>query len=264
MLHGPERSTGNRQCILMLTEGLAVVFAAYRKTALHHVSFTMVKVTAPYKGSYYLYAIKPLHATFVKIGFYLADMRELHNRYVTPYGASMDVCVFELPDKKSAMAAEKSVHAALKKAGHHIEGELFHPACMPLFLDTASALCAKTVTVAVSRNTLARKRAAEDRSAEREWDRNAKRQHLTEQRQQHIESVHNVIEQILADKDHPLHVKGHVNAADFRQQVIQQLGDSVRQEDLKIIMSSHRCLYARIKRNGVTLRVFNKSIKPTQ
>ena len=216
----------------------------------------MKKVTASWSGSYYIYAIKSTHADMVKIGFFIADLHDLRNRYITPYGRNMDVCVFELPNKALALAAEKTVHTALKKAGYHLESELFKPACMPLFLQVAAKLCSETVTVAESRNCQARKRALDERRDQRENDREAKRRQLSDERNVHLASVDTAVQAILSDREHPIHSDGHVNAGAFRTEIATRLGRSVRQSDLVAAMTEFGFQYKLKRLQGGPKRLF--------
>lgn len=80
----------------------------------------------------YVYAVWPtiiaMTHTIVKIGCWKGSLEKLRSRYVTYYGKTVGMMVFQCNDDRYAQ--ERSLHRKLRE--FHIENELFTGDCIPL------------------------------------------------------------------------------------------------------------------------------------
>src|SRR5690242_2190748 len=83
----------------------------------------------------YIYCVVPAGWSRIKIGYTTATPLGLWNRYVTSYGADMDLLVYPVPD---GWQAERVVHTALTDV--HIINELFNACALHRFTALAAVL----------------------------------------------------------------------------------------------------------------------------
>lgn len=106
---------------------------------------------------YYIYGIRGLWMDRYKIGYYIADLKDLIKRFATYYGNDLEVIIFEVKvDKKGAMTIESKVHSFLKD--YHCDNELYEVSCLNKFLQICSELCENYVDFPLIRNTPKKKK----------------------------------------------------------------------------------------------------------
>lgn len=200
---------------------------------------TTSRVTIASIMGYYLYAIRGTWSPAVKIGYYVADIVESHmtvcrglrKRYSTPYGSDLDIRVFEVADKPYALLVEKAIHATLKKAGYHINGELFKVECLELFIRRASMLCSKYVTRREWRHQRLKKaRVMEKKKAVQDAVQKAT---IEQQRKLNLTTVN--LNQFIADKC-SISKEAEVNASKFLQAFNEFSSVPLKQKSLQELM----------------------------
>lgn len=69
----------------------------------------------------------PLEHAMVKIGSWTGSLQKLRSRYVTPYGSSLQIVVYQCASQ-DVLQTERLVQIELKD--HHLENELFRSTCL--------------------------------------------------------------------------------------------------------------------------------------
>lgn len=206
--------------------------------------------------SHFLYAIKSVYSSAVKVGRYIADMEDLRNRYITPYGKDMDIVVFQVPHKTAAMSAEAAIHKKLKAAGYHLTGELFDEACINLFLSYAATLCLNHVDIRETRNTKRKREEKEDRKAQRARQRFQKNEQALQFKRDREATMEKALDALI-EEDCIVGNERHVNAGRFRRAVIKKMGQDVQQVALRKAMAKRDCPYKSIWIQGHTIKAYS-------
>lgn len=101
--------------------------------------------------NYYIYAVRGYWMDRYKVGYYIADLKDLIKRYMTYYGNDLDLIVFELKvSKQEAKKIEDKVHQYLRKY-YCGSNELFYKECIDSFIEICNTLCERTVTIPLIR-----------------------------------------------------------------------------------------------------------------
>jgi P4 family phage/plasmid primase-like protien len=96
---------------------------------------------------YYIYAIRGRWMDRYKIGYYIADLRDLKIRYGTSYGTDLEIIIFEIScNKKKTREIEKEIHETLSKWNCG-SGELFYLDCLSRYLEIGCMLSNDNVTI---------------------------------------------------------------------------------------------------------------------
>lgn len=206
-------------------------------------------------GHHYLYACQSQYSRAVKVGRYIADLKDLRGRYVTFYGRDMDLVVFQLIDKAAAIQAEAEMHRTLKAAGYHLTGELFDEACMDLFMSHAAAICQDVVDVKEARSTKRRREEKECRRNDRQRQRQEEHAKALEGVRELTAAVEQGLDTVI-QRDCTLGKKLAVNAAAFRQSVMREIGKKVSQKCLRQSMARRGFPFQNLRVNGVRSKAY--------
>ena len=193
-----------------------------------------------------IYCVTSPFLTGCKIGCWEGTVKDLVNRYRTPYGI-VDAVVYACTDRRRR---EKEVHAVCKEC--RLVGELYKLDAIPLFHTYGQSQCSDSVTwentTYVARATCIRKKRKREARAAEEKTRLAEAEKLNME----IATKLDVFIFDICDTGAAL----RVNAAALKNAYIKAVGRKMKQNDFQKAMAERGFVYKVAKVNGKTEKIY--------
>lgn len=181
----------------------------------------------------------PFEHAIVKIGSWTGSLSDLRKRYVTCFGDSLDILIFEC-EFGDALKVERWLQNELTE--YHVENELFRSACLSAIPDMLH--CHNYVMCRHGDHPISRQAR---QTAEEKQRRKQRRCNTMKSKSKLLTKTIEGAVQTFAEATCKTSSGATVNAGDFRMQMQKWLKVSVRQKDIAVVMSQIGYVYKVVK-----------------